>query len=179
MCAEDTSTGTDPRRAQEGKTSSNIVGAGEAEGLEINPLPCLMFLLTVSDTGKDLSEDQNVKLTADQGGAADAKLLPLRWEQAPGQNPAAAALRSPDRPKADPAQMLEKPPVAPSGQKKSPSTAPAIIQTLERNTLSTISPAPESPEKPQVSRSPHRERSPSPGPAAELRNSVTGTRAEV
>ncbi|XP_026222298.1 capping protein, Arp2/3 and myosin-I linker protein 2 isoform X2 [Anabas testudineus] len=92
-----------------------------------------------------------------------------------------AALSTLERPKAL-SQILERPPLPPTFQKKSLGTAPTAAQTLEQllvssppqeKTLSTISTASESLENPKVSPLSHKKKSPSTVPATvELRNST-------
>ncbi|XP_051239086.1 capping protein, Arp2/3 and myosin-I linker protein 2 isoform X2 [Dicentrarchus labrax] len=134
--------------------------------------------------------------TGCEGTVAETKHSPPGEEEAPGsgcpsstaqaqQEASAPRLLGPaaaldkERPLAL-IQILEKPPVPPTSQKKSPSRVPALPQTLEKllvsppteeKTPSTI-PA-ESPENPQVSPLSHKEKGPGTNLASvDLRNST-------
>lgn len=169
----------------------------------------MFFVRTASDTGKRIAEEQKEELKAEKGRMGCGCGLFPEKEQATGSecssstfqtqqeasashlfSPAAAldkALSTLERPKAL-SQTLDKPPVTPTSQKKSPSTAPPLAQTLEKllvssppqeETPSSVSAASECLENPQVNPLSHKKKSPSTVPATvELRNS-TQEREEV
>lgn len=170
----------------------------------ISSVPChgnlnIFFHLSSIDTGKRISGEQKEEQKAEKetvgcSGTAIKTNDPLSGEeQAPcsgcstAQEASApqvfmtAALSTLERPKAL-SQILERPPLPPTFQKKSLGTAPTAAQTLEQllvssppqeKTLSTISTASESLENPKVSPLSHKKKSPSTVPATvELRNST-------
>uniref|UniRef100_A0A8C4ELX5 Capping protein regulator and myosin 1 linker 2 n=1 Tax=Dicentrarchus labrax TaxID=13489 RepID=A0A8C4ELX5_DICLA len=166
---------------------------------------CMFFIHPASDKGtagekKEAVQKDELKAergrTGCEGTVAETKHSPPGEEEAPGsgcpsstaqaqQEASAPRLLGPaaaldkERPLAL-IQILEKPPVPPTSQKKSPSRVPALPQTLEKllvsppteeKTPSTI-PA-ESPENPQVSPLSHKEKGPGTNLASvDLRNST-------
>ncbi|XP_034542518.1 capping protein, Arp2/3 and myosin-I linker protein 2 [Notolabrus celidotus] len=168
-CTEDPSSGEEAQRAQDDKKAS--------------------------DTGKQKAEEQKKAVQKEAGTVAENKQHPPPVkERSPGfvcpsstaqaQHEASSRLFSPaatldkspsilERSLAQ-TQTLEKPPVTPTSQKKSPSTSPAFTQTLEKLLVSpppqekTPSTSPAASEPPVESPQSHKEK----GPGTDLRKST-------
>ncbi|XP_020496693.2 capping protein, Arp2/3 and myosin-I linker protein 2 [Labrus bergylta] len=143
-----------------------------------------------SDTGKQAAEDQKKVVHKDARTVAETKpppppvkekfpsfACPSSTAQAQHEgsarllSPAAALDKAPSVPERPLAQThtLEKPPVTPTSQKKSPGTSPAFSQTLEKLLVSqspqekTPSTSPAASEPLEVSPQSHKEKSPGSG----------------
>ncbi|KAK2918344.1 capping protein, Arp2/3 and myosin-I linker protein 2 isoform X2 [Channa argus] len=173
-CTEDPSTASDKNRAQEGK----LIAKEQKEELK-----AVKGKKSCCET-KDETRHPIPGLEQAAGSGFSSSTAQAQQEPSPTQlfSPAAAldkSLSTLERPIAL-TQNLEKPPVSPTCQKKSPSTAAALAQMLEivlvsptpqKKTPGTISTASESPENPQKSHPFHKKKGPSTVPAmAELRN---------
>ncbi|KAF3689305.1 F-actin-uncapping protein LRRC16A [Channa argus] len=173
-CTEDPSTASDKNRAQEGK----LIAKEQKEELK-----AVKGKKSCCET-KDETRHPIPGLEQAAGSGFSSSTAQAQQEPSPTQlfSPAAAldkSLSTLERPIAL-TQNLEKSPVSPTCQKKSPSTAAALAQMLEivlvsptpqKKTPGTISTASESPENPQKSHPFHKKKGPSTVPAmAELRN---------
>lgn len=145
-----------------------------------------MFLThPASDTGKQTAEEQKEVVQKEAGTVAETKQPPPPVkEKSPGLvcpsstaqaqheassrlfSPAATLDKAPSIPEKPLAQTLEKPPVTPTSQKRSPCTSPAFTQTLEKLLVApppqekTPSTSPAASEPPEVSPHSHKEKSP-------------------
>ncbi|XP_037623048.1 capping protein, Arp2/3 and myosin-I linker protein 2 isoform X4 [Sebastes umbrosus] len=185
-CTEDPSSGEEAQRAQE---------AGKP---------------TAEEKKEAVKKEEELKAerrrTGCGGTVAETKHPPLGEEETPGSgcpsstapaqqearaprlfSPTAALNKAPSVLERPPALTLslEKPLVTPPSEKKSPSTVPPLLQTLEKRLVSppppppqektpgTIPAASESPENPQVSPLSHKKKSPGTAPGtADVRNST-------
>ncbi|XP_042352050.1 capping protein, Arp2/3 and myosin-I linker protein 2 [Plectropomus leopardus] len=172
-CTEDPSSGEEAQRAQEASDTGRQTAGDKKEAVQREELK--------AERGR----------TGCDGTLAETKPPPPGEKETPGSGcPSSTAqaqqeapvpqLFSPTAALDKAPSILEKPPVTPTSEKKSPSIAQAQPQTLEKllvsptpqeKTPSTIPAASETPEIPQVS--PHKKKSPGTAPATvDVRNST-------
>ncbi|XP_039664730.1 capping protein, Arp2/3 and myosin-I linker protein 2 isoform X2 [Perca fluviatilis] len=184
-CTEDPSSGEEAQRALEASDTGKQTSGGKKEAVQMDELKAERGRAgcgrTVAETKHPPPGEEDSPGSRCPSSTAQAQ----QEASAPRLfSPTAALDRMPSVLERPPAltQSLEKPPVTPTSEKKSPSTAPPLPRTLEKppvsppsqeKTPSTIPAASESPEHPGVSPLSHKKKSPGAVAAtADVRNST-------
>ncbi|XP_041794805.1 capping protein, Arp2/3 and myosin-I linker protein 2 isoform X2 [Chelmon rostratus] len=183
-CTEDPSSGEEAQRAQEASDTGKQT-AEEKEAVQKEELKAERGRTGCGGTVAETKHHPPGEDETPGSGCPSSTAQAQQEASAPRLfSPAKALDKAPPIPERPPAQTqtLEKPPVTPTTQKKSPSTAPPFPQTLEKLLVSpspqekmpsTIPAASASPENPQVSPLPHKEKGADTAPATvDLRNSM-------